>query len=302
MTDRTLKSEPKTLKSKRVLNSLKNYPTWALLSLAVNALLILMVCWLLRDSWWTVDYQISASAARESLLSEDFSSTPGLGKRHQLSYQKWMNILQQEAEVAAKKQPAHLNVLLGDSLSLWFPPDLLPTDKNWLNQGISGEVSLGLWRRLGLFDRTQPERIYIMIGINDLIRGVDDRTLLRNYRKILRRLRRVHPQAQIVLQSILPHGGEEANWEGRDRLIAIPITRIQQLNQELAAIAQEEEVKFLDLYPLFTNAQGHLRADLSTDGLHLNRQGYLVWRSAMQMYTQLVLGEKGTREQGNTEN
>ncbi|MFB2836722.1 SGNH/GDSL hydrolase family protein [Floridanema evergladense] len=291
MTDRTLKSEPNTLKSNRVLNSLKNYPTWALLSLAVNALLILVVGWLLRDFWWPVDYQISASAARESLLSEDPSTTPGLGKRHQLTYQKWINILQQEAEIAAAKQPSHLNVLLGDSLSLWFPPDLLPTNKNWLNQGISGEVSLGLWRRLGLFDRTQPERIYIMIGINDLIREVDDRTLLKNYRKILRRLRRVHPQTQIVVQSILPHGGEEATWEGRDRLIKIPISRIQQLNQELAAIAQEEEVRFLDLYPLFTNAHGYLRADLTTDGLHLNRQGYLVWRSAMQMYAQLVLGQ-----------
>ncbi|XWK90263.1 MAG: GDSL-type esterase/lipase family protein [Phormidium sp.] len=299
MTDRTLKSEPNTLKSNRVLNSLKNYPTWALLSLAVNALLILVVGWLLRDSWWPVDYQISASVARESLLSEVSSTTPGLGKRHQLTYQKWMDILQQEAKVAAEKQPTHLNILLGDSLSLWFPPDLLPTNKNWLNQGISGEVSLGLWRRLGLFDRTQPERIYLMIGINDLIRGVDDRTLLQNYRKILRRLRRVHPQSQVIVQSILPHGGEEATWEGRSRLIAIPITRIQQLNQQLAVIAQEEEVKFLDLYPLFTNAKGHLRADLTTDGLHLNRQGYLVWRSAIQMYTQLVLGEEGTRGQGD---
>jgi lysophospholipase L1-like esterase len=202
-----------------------------------------------------------------------------------------MNILQQEAEVAAEKQPANLNVLLGDSLSLWFPPDLLPTNKNWLNQGISGEVSLGLWQRLRLFDRTQPERIYLMIGINDLIREVDDQTLLKNYRKIVRRLRRVHPQTQIVVQSILPHGGEESTWEGRDRLIAIPVSRIQQLNQELAVLAQEEDVKFLDLYPLFTNAQGYLRADLTTDGLHLNRQGYLVWRSAIQMYTQLVLGE-----------
>ncbi|MFB2938830.1 GDSL-type esterase/lipase family protein [Aerosakkonemataceae cyanobacterium BLCC-F154] len=295
MTDRTFKSVPNRLKSSRVLTSVRNYPTWALLSLAVNGLLILVVGWLLRDGWWPVDYQISAAAVRESMSSEVPTSTPGLGKRHQLSYQKWIDILQQEAEAAARKQPTHLNVLLGDSLSLWFPPDLLPTDKSWLNQGISGEVSLGLWRRLRLFDRTQPERIYVMIGINDLIRGVDDRTLLKNYRKILRRLRRVHPQSQVVVQSILPHGGEQATWEGRDRLITIPITRIQQLNQELATIAQEEEVKFLNLYPLFTNAQGYLRADLSTDGLHLNRQGYLVWRSGMQMYTQLVMGEQGRR-------
>ena len=115
-----------------------------------------------------------------------------------------------------------------------------------------------------------------MIGINDLLRGVTDVTILENQQQIVRYLRRVHPDSEIVVQSILPHSGEQSN--------AVSNARIRQLNRQLKAIALAEDVTYLDLHPLFTDAQGNLRADLSSDGLHLNSQGYLVWRSALQMY------------------
>ncbi|QSJ20861.1 G-D-S-L family lipolytic protein [Nostoc sp. UHCC 0702] len=210
---------------------------------------------------------------------------PELGPRHKLNYQQWLDILQQEANIAAQKRPQRLSILAGDSLSLWFPTELLPEDRNWLNQAISGETSYGLLKRLNLFDGTQPEVIFVMIGINDLIRGVKDEVILDNQRQIISYLRRAHPKTQIVVQSILPHGGEEATWEGRDRLLAITNTRIRQLNQQLQNIASKQGVKYVDLYPLFTNQQGNLRREFSTDGLHLSPTGYIVWRTALQIYS-----------------
>jgi lysophospholipase L1-like esterase len=118
---------------------------------------------------------------------------------------------------------------------------------------------------------------------------VNDEVILANQRQILRYLRRVHPQARIVAQSILPHGGSSITWEGRDRLLKIPNSRIRRLNQQLAAIANEEGSAYLDLYPLFMDEKGDLRSDLTTDGLHLNSQGYLVWRAALQVFNQLQL-------------
>jgi len=46
---------------------------------------------------------------------------------------------------------------------------------------------------------------------------------------------------------------------------------------------------YLDLYPMFSDAEGNLQTELSTDGLHLNEQGYLVWRSALQLFGQIQL-------------
>lgn len=203
-------------------------------------------------------------------------------------------LLGREAKVAAEDRPERLTVLAGDSLSLWFPAELLPTGVTWLNQGISGETSYGLLRRLKLFDATDPKTILVMIGINDLIKGVWEETLLANHREIVRHLKKTHPRARIIVQSILPHGGQmfqqklhRQPWE--TRLAEISNQHIRTLNQRLATIAHEEKVMYLDLHPHFTNQIGDLRSELTTDGLHLSPQGYLVWQAQLQALTLQVV-------------
>jgi lysophospholipase L1-like esterase len=271
-----------------VSTSAKTSPTWAILSLITNGILLLAVILLIWRQQGVTAFLVNILPNHVNANASS-QPTPELGNRHKLNYQQWVDILKQEAKVAAEKRPNHLTVLAGDSLSLWFPPELLPESRHWLNQGISGENSTGLLKRLELFDRAQPETIFVMIGINDLIQGNDDEIILKNHRRIMRYLRKVHPQTQIVIQSILPHGGEQANWEGREKLLAVPNSRIHQLNRQLQTIARTEGVKYLNLHPLFVNNQGNLRPELTTDGLHLNSQGYLVWSSALQLYSQMEL-------------
>ncbi|MGI0487924.1 SGNH/GDSL hydrolase family protein [Pantanalinema rosaneae CENA516] len=275
------------------------FSSWAILSATTGGLLALAVLPPQPEHSLTASSQVNASTPEHSLPQA--SPTPGV--RHQFTYQQWLAQLQREAGRAAEKPPQRLIVLAGDSLSLWFPHDLLPTGVSWLNQGISGETSAGLLQRLELFDDTHPETILVMIGINDIIRGVRDATLLANQVEIIRHLKRSHPRSRIVVQSILPHGGDQIPqrytkslppsptnstafpvWV--DRLPQVPNRHIRWLNRELAAIAKEEQVEFLDLHSFFTDIRGDLRDDLSTDGLHLSQKGYKIWRSQLQKFSQ----------------
>jgi len=272
-----------------VSNCVKTFPAWGFFALLTNVILMLAVILLIwRQQKITPVVATTAIPNPPEPVNLNWKNqyvAPELGPRHQLSYPQWLDMLKQEAKITADKNPQRLTILAGDSLSLWFPPELLPEDRNWLNQGISGEVSNGLLQRLDLFDRTQPDMILVMVGINDLIRGLDDQEILTNYRQIISYLRRKHPQAEIVIQSILPHGAGGTTWEGKEKLLAIPNSRIRKLNQELNNIATKKGARYLNLHPLFTDQQGNLRSNFTTDGLHLSPPGYLVWRTALQMYT-----------------
>ena len=272
-----------------MFNRVKTFPAWGFLSLLTNLILMLAVILLIwRQQKITPMVATTAIPNPPEPVNLNWKNQyvpPELGPRHQLSYPQWLDMLKQEAKITADKNPQRLTILAGDSLSLWFPPELLPEDRNWLNQGISGEVSNGLLQRLDFFDRTQPDMILVMVGINDLIRGLEDQEILTNYRQIISYLRRKHPQAEIVIQSILPHGAGGTTLEGKEKLLAIPNSRIRKLNQELNNIAIKKGARYLNLHPLFTDQQGNLRSNFTTDGLHLSPPGYLVWRTALQMYT-----------------
>lgn len=190
----------------------------------------------------------------------------------QPTYQDWKALLAQEARIMAGSQGSNrLTVMLGDSLLMWYPTEQLPRDRFVLNQGISGDTTQGVLQRLSYLDRTSPSDIHVMAGINDLKNGATDDEVLTRLQQIMQQLRSRHPQAQIYVHSLLP-----------TRLANLPATRIQHFNQRLAFITQQQNVRYLNLTPYFADADGNLQQNLTTDGLHLNAQGYANWQLAIQ--------------------
>jgi lysophospholipase L1-like esterase len=189
----------------------------------------------------------------------------------QPTYAQWVSLLNQEAQAMARGQgDSKLSVIIGDSLSLWFPPEFLSGDRFWLNQGISGDTTTGVLQRLSDIRDTNPDTIHVMVGINDLRRGATDTEVVSNLREIMRQLRYHHPNAQIITHSILP-----------TRLAALPTDRIRRLNYMIANAAEQEGTDFLNLHYAFNDEMGILRRDLTTDGIHLSLRGYESWGAVM---------------------
>ncbi|WP_425500543.1 GDSL-type esterase/lipase family protein [Sodalinema gerasimenkoae] len=268
----------------------KPIPAWGILSLATNGILLVTVTILIgqqqADNSPRVPddpavVTVEASPTPTATPTPVPSPEPRVEELPRSTYQEHVQRLREEVEAIAANSPERLYVLAGDSLSLSFPEELLPLEGTWLNQGISGEGSQGLYERLPLLDDTRPDKIFVMIGINDLLRGEDDETILENHRRIIKDILWIHPNTEVVIQSILPHSGENATWEGREKLREVSNQRIERLNERLAAIAQVEGAIYLNLYPLFVDDTGHLNPAFTTDGLHLNEQGYELWRIAL---------------------
>ncbi len=196
----------------------------------------------------------------------------------QPTYQNWLQLLSQEAEATAAGQgPNRLEVIVGDSLGLWLPPDTLPRDRLWLNQSISGDTTAGVLRRLDTFGATRPTVIHLMIGVNDLKNNVPEAEIVSNFRAIITRLQRQYPQAQLVVYSVLPTRRDD-----------ISNGRVRSLNQHIAYLASHHRIDHRDMLGLFGDQGGALRTDLTTDGLHLNRQGYSLWQQVIVAATNRV--------------
>lgn len=151
-----------------------------------------------------------------------------------------------------------------------------------LNRGIIGDCAAGVMDRLHQILPGHPRQICLMIGVNDLANGCSPDSIAGMISQILERIHAESPQTKVCLQSLLPFNesfGRYARLEGKTELVP-------QTNQLLKKVARQHKVEFINLFPLFTEDKKSsvLRADLSTDGLHLNEAGYQIWQKALKAH------------------
>lgn len=187
------------------------------------------------------------------------------------SYDEWKGLLAKEAEVYRNINTSKpKNILLGDSLSHWFPPGILPKDATWLNQGISRDKTFQTINRLEPLKGMQADNLYVMLGTNDIRYGSSDTDILNNIRSIIREAKDSNIASNITVQSILP-----------TRLASMPTSRIRSLNNQIKEIANEEQVKYLDVFGTMLDENDILKKEYSTDGIHLTQRGYTQWANSL---------------------
>ena len=114
-------------------------------------------------------------------------------------------------------------------------------------------------------------KIYIMLGINELgWNGTE--TFRTQSTELIRRIQTDHPDAEIVIQSILPVSAKKDD-EGR----YVNNGRIDEYNQVWMDLAEELDVAYLNVAEGVAGEDGLLPSDLCNDGVHLNKAGCRLW-------------------------
>ncbi|WP_336834371.1 GDSL-type esterase/lipase family protein [Sphingobacterium siyangense] len=166
-------------------------------------------------------------------------------------------------------------VFLGNSITERAEWQELLADSRYpvLNRGIGGDNSFGILARIDEVLRGRPRAIFLMDGINDQFRKLPQEVSVNNYKRIIKRIKKISPKPLIYLQSALPINEErtkEPYTKGRNVLVPI-------LNEKLRQLAADENIPFVDLCPLFQDNEGRLNAIYSADGVHLIPSAYIKW-------------------------
>lgn len=160
--------------------------------------------------------------------------------------------------------------------------ELLP-GKKVANRGIGGDNTFGLLARLDGVIRQQPKKLFLLIGINDIGRGLPTEVILNNYRRILTKLTQGLPKTKIVVQSVLPLNEAKLPYA----YLKGKADKVKALNEGIVPLATEFNLTYLDLHQLFADEKGELKAEYTKDGIHLEPVAYVDWVNWLKKQKQL---------------
>ncbi|MCQ6957839.1 GDSL-type esterase/lipase family protein [Mucilaginibacter aquariorum] len=174
-----------------------------------------------------------------------------------------------------KKQPVTKGgiIFLGNSITEMGNWAKLLNDTTVLNRGIGGDITYGVLKRLDDIINRQPKKLFILLGINDIGKDIPESVIAYNYFKIIKQVKEKSPATTIYVQSILPLNPTLNNFpQHYDKGEHIP-----RVNAMLKANAAIMGYTYINLQPLFVDAQNRLDAKYTYEGLHLKPEAYVVW-------------------------
>ncbi len=135
---------------------------------------------------------------------------------------------------------------------------------------------------LEALEQKEYAKVYIMFGINEL--GYPSKTaFIDTYSLFIDRVREVQPDAVIYIQALIPVN--EAKCKSHGQPDYITNKKIARYTEQLIALAEEKQVAYVDVAAGMTDETGAVPDDLSSDGVHFKRAGYVQWLDYLKTHT-----------------
>jgi lysophospholipase L1-like esterase len=168
-------------------------------------------------------------------------------------------------------------IFLGDSLTDLCEWSEFFRNSRIKNRGICGDTTEGILNRIDNIVESKPQKLFLMIGINDLSQGRKVEDVLNSYKLILKTLQEQTPKTKVFIQSLLPVNTQ--SFPNRNPELT---EKVIQVNATLKELAKEFSFQYIDLYSSFLDSNNQLDAHYTSDGVHLKGQGYLIWQGIIE--------------------
>lgn len=120
------------------------------------------------------------------------------------------------------------------------------------------------------------KKVYIMLGINEI--GNDVESTFGNFRALVEIVRSKAPDALIFVQANM-HVSADSQTS------SINNERINALNERIKTLADKNTIFYIDINPVFDDANGNLESGYTSDGVHVLGQIYRSWSEWYCQYT-----------------
>lgn len=171
-----------------------------------------------------------------------------------------------------KEFPVKADVLMvGDSLTEVAPWTAMFPDIKIGNQGIGWGTTRQLKQRLDLVEAEQPKKVFLLVGINDVLQGVPLDETIANYSQSVET---IATYAKVYVQSTMLTTEPRLNEE------------VSKINEQLSAYCQSSgKCTFINLNVALA-PNGMLEPEFAYDTLHPNALGYKAWQGAIRSYVE----------------
>ena len=165
--------------------------------------------------------------------------------------------------------------------------------KNIVNRGISGDTTLGILARLNEIWFYKPISLFLLIGINDIFstdspnrKNVTPLSVSNNIIAIAEIIYKRSPNTQVYIQTTLPINNRlYKKLTGTFPFHEMPFTdQINQINTRLKKNESQNHYIVIDLHDIFLDSHGSLSKKYTSDGVHLNEEGYHKWSNFIKNY------------------
>jgi lysophospholipase L1-like esterase len=209
------------------------------------------------------------------------TTQPEVRRGHEVRFRDRLDMLSE-----AMRRERHDVIMLGDSLVQFWPEAAAARafpGRRVLNAGIAGDGAAALLHRLDSrpteatldgrrftlgvsgWERQSPATVMILLGTNDLRRGPPC-DVVAGLKAVTERVRRLWPQAEILLLSLLPRGEDQ-------RELAVEIATI---NAVLAAGAgaAPARYRFVDVHAALLCREAGCQLRRPPNYVHMTDEGY----------------------------